>query len=201
MPIFTIDGNIGCGKSTILDFLHTQYHYSIDVEPIAKWQPFLEEMYRHNRGAFNFQVRVWLDRCWIQEKPNMSLVMERAPFFQVNSFVPINLENGRITAKEYESLNEMYDKTFKMWSPSGMVYLRSNPDRCLHRIHRRARSSEESIEPRYLRRLHDFHESAYLYGLASGIPIAVVDVEGKTVAQIAQDVHLALQAFGARPTL
>lgn len=201
MPVFTIDGNIGAGKSTILEYLHTHYRIPIDPEPIEKWQPYLEDMYRNNKGAFEFQTRVWLDRCWIQTRPNMaSIVMERSPMFQSNVFIPAMLENGRINQREYCMLQEMYIKSSNIWSPSGCIYLRSNPAKCAERIRKRARSSEEEISLSYLYKLHTLHEYAYMNAVTHGSPIICIDIEGKSVPQIASEVWMALSIMGMNVT-
>lgn len=202
MYIFTIDGNIGSGKSTVLNYLHTHYRIPIDPEPVQKWLPYLEEMYKNGTGAFDFQVRVWLDRCWIQQRPNMSsLVMERSPYFQSNVFIPANHENGKLTIKEYHMLEEMYVKSFSLWSPNGYIYLRSNPNKCVERINRRARSCEDGIDINYISQLHALHEHAYMQAVLLGIPIICIDVEGKTVPDIAAEVWAALCMMGITKTI
>jgi len=199
MPIFCLDGNIGSGKSTVLEHLHTHFGFPIDPEPVQRWLPFLEDIYKRGRGAFNFQIRVWLDRCWIQEKPAAHIVMERSGYFQVNVFVPINAENGRLTESENYMLREMYDRSFRMWSPRGMIYLRSCPDKCLARIKQRGRPEEAGISAEYLHRIHAFHETAYMHGIALGLPIVCIEMEGKTPEIIAGEVAAALTILGARP--
>lgn len=197
MPIFTIDGNIGAGKSTILDYLHNHYRIPIDPEPVEKWQPHLEEMYRHNRGAFEFQVRVWLDRCWLQTRPNMApILMERSPYFQSNVFIPAMLDQGRISQRDYCMLQEMYAKSSALWSPNGCIYLRSNPSKCLDRIRKRNRAGEEEINIQYLYKLHTLHEYAYMSAVANGTPIVCIDIEGKSVPQIASEICVALSIMG-----
>jgi thymidine kinase len=197
MPIFTIDGNIGSGKSTVLGYLHSHYRIPIDLEPVNKWQPYLENMYRNNVGAFEFQVRVWLDRCWIQQRPNMaSIVMERSPYFQSNVFIPVNLESGRLNGAEYHMLQEMYSRSGNIWSPFGYIYLRSNPQNCYERVHQRSRPSEECISQSYLQKLHAYHEQAYFQAIKQGVPVICIDVEGKTIPAIAAEVYTALNMLG-----
>lgn len=195
--IFTIDANIGAGKSTVLTYLHNQFRLPIDLEPIAKWQPYLEELYRNKRGAFEFQVRVWLDRCWIQQRPNMApIVMERSPFFQSNVFLPASLDSGAFTQQQYYMLQEMYNKSMMLWSPHAYIYLRSDPARCHERIQKRARPSEDIITIEYLRKLHDYHERSYMLAASQGIPIICIHVENKTVKEIADEVMQALMVLG-----
>lgn len=195
--IFTIDANIGAGKSTVLSYLHNHYRIPIDLEPVAKWQPYLEDLYRNRRGAFEFQVRVWLDRCWIQQRPNMApIIMERSPFFQSNVFLPSGLDSNNITLQEYQMLQEMYHKSMTLWSPHAYLYLRSDPEKCYERISKRGRPSEENITVDYLRKLHDYHERSYMLAAAQGIPIICIHVEQKTVKQIADEIVQALMMLG-----
>jgi len=112
MPIITIDGNIGCGKSTILNYLHKKYKLAIDLEPVEKWKVFLENIYNNKTNFFNFQLRVWLDRSWIQEKEDKILIlMERSPFFIKNTFISSSYKNKYINESEYNILMELYNKT------------------------------------------------------------------------------------------
>lgn len=186
--VITLDGNIGAGKSTILEYIHKNHGIAIDVEPIQTWQPYLNDLYGNKESAaFNIQVRVWLDRCFIVQ-PSHPTVMERSPMFQRGVFVPVNVTNKQISNKQYEMLDELYTKTGKMWNPKVYIYLRSNPDNCIQRIAKRSRPSEEAISEDYLRTLHDLHESTYSTAIANKKNIHVIDVEGKTVTEIGEEV-------------
>jgi len=196
MPILTIDGNIGCGKSTLLEYLHINYLLPIDLEPVNKWQPYLNDMYYHNKGACEFQVRVWLDRCWIQPKQETMILMERSPFFQQKVFIPINYEKERLTEREVNMLNEMYDKSTHIWNPFGYIYLRSNPDKCIERIKNRSRESEEAIDSSYIYRLHSLHEQNYFWAVANGYPMICIDVENKKTCDIAKEIIQVLEMMG-----
>lgn len=196
MPIYTIDANIAAGKSTILEYLHTHYHLPIDLEPVKKWTPYLEDIYKNGRGAFAFQARVWLDRCWIQDKLQKKwMLMERSPFFQANAFITINEELGALTANETQILREMYAQTMAMWAPHGYIYLRSHPQRCVERMALRGRDAESAVSPEYMQRLHELHERAYVFAISIGMPVICIDVEGKTIPQLAQEVYNALCIF------
>ena len=87
MPIITIDGNIGCCKTSILNYFHKNYKTAIDIEPIESWTEYLKSMYDSNNSTYNFQIKVWIDRCWIQEKSNIIVLMERSPYFIKNVFL------------------------------------------------------------------------------------------------------------------
>ena len=110
MPIVTIDGNIGAGKTSILNYLHNNFNINVDLEPINKWKSYLDNIYLNKKNFFNFQVRVWLDRSWIQEKDERSLIiMERSPNFIRNTFNKYMYEKGLITSNENIIINELYN--------------------------------------------------------------------------------------------
>ena len=170
MTIYTIDGNIGCGKTSVLNYLHKYKNIQIDLEPIEKWKPFLDNIYLSKTGYFNFQIKVWLDRAWIQDKDNKSIIlMERSPFFIRNTFNKNDYNNNNINEDEYKVLNEMYDKTDTIWKSNLYIYLRSSPIKCLERINYRGRYNEINITLDYLKNIHDLHEETYKYGLENNL--------------------------------
>jgi deoxyadenosine/deoxycytidine kinase len=189
MTIYTIDGNIGCGKTSVLNYLHKYKNIQIDLEPVEKWKPFLDNIYLSKTGYFNFQIKVWLDRAWIQDKDNKSIIlMERSPFFIRNTFNKNDYNNNNINDDEYKVLNEMYDKTDTIWKSNLYIYLRSSPVKCLERINYRGRYNEINITLDYLKNIHDLHEETYKYGLDNNLNIIVIDVNNKTIHEIAEEI-------------
>jgi deoxyadenosine/deoxycytidine kinase len=71
--IITIDGNIGSGKTSVLNYLHKTYKIPIDLEPVDSWNSYLSKLYDEKLDVFKFQVRIWLDRCWVQEKTEKTI--------------------------------------------------------------------------------------------------------------------------------
>jgi deoxyadenosine/deoxycytidine kinase len=83
-----------------------------------------------------------------------------------------------------------------MWNPAFYIYLRSNPEKCINRIQKRHRQSEDQISLDYITKLHDLHENAYLWAMAQGVPVVCIDVETKSIEQLGEEVYLALKAVG-----
>jgi len=186
MPIITIDGNIGGGKSTILNYLHNNYNIYIDLEPIDKWKPFLDNIYNNKKNYFNFQIRVWLDRSWIQEKDcSTSIIMERSPFFIRNTFNKYMFENELINIQENNIINELYDKTDIIWKSSYYIYIRSSPEKCYERIMKRGRDNEKEITLDYLKQIHILHEETYKKARENKMNVICIDIENKTLEEIA----------------
>jgi len=188
----TVDGSIGSGKTTLLTALNKDHGYEIDLEPVDSWEPYLREMYHHGKAVFEFQVRVWLDRCWPAPptNPNYPTLIERSPLFQREVFTRLNLENGKLTEREVGNLKQMYDKVLNIWKPILYIYLRTDPVACARRILNRARESEDDIPLAYLKRLHELHETTYNKVIG---PKVAIDVEGKTVEAIVAEVHAAIK--------
>jgi deoxyadenosine/deoxycytidine kinase len=188
MTIYTIDGNIGSGKSSILNYLHKYKHIQIDLEPIDKWKSFLDNIYISKSGYFNFQIKVWLDRAWIQEKDNKSIIfMERSPYFIRNTFNKYDFMNNNINQNEFDVINEMYSKTDKIWNSNYYIYLRSNPIKCLERIKIRGRDNELNIDIDYINNIHTLHEEA-LIKLKETKKVLVIEIENKSVEEISEEI-------------
>ena len=189
MTIYTIDGNIGCGKTSVLNYLHKYKNIQIDLEPIEKWRPFLDNIYLSKTGYFNFQIKVWLDRAWIQEKDNKSIIlMERSPFFIRNTFNKNDYNNNNINEDEYNVLNEMYNKTDTIWKSNLYIYLRSSPNKCMERINYRGRNNEMNITLDYLTDIHNLHEETYKKALENNLNIIIIDVNNKTIHEIDDEI-------------
>jgi len=188
MPIITIDGNIGCCKTSILNYFHKNYKTAIDIEPIESWTEYLKSMYDSDNSTYNFQIKVWIDRCWIQEKSNVIVLMERSPYFIRNVFVEKALEDKTISKDEYDNINKLHDTTDDLWQPNAFIYLRSNPENCFARIKKRNRESEKNIKLEYVERIHELHEANYKRADENNKNIIVIEAENKTIPDICSEI-------------
>jgi thymidine kinase len=188
MPIITLDGNIGCYKTSILNYFHKNYKTPVDLEPVDNWSEYLKNMYNTENSTYNFQIRVWLDRCWIQEKSNTIILMERSPYFIKNVFVEKAYEDESISEEEYKNILTLHKTTDKLWEATGYVYLRSNPEICFNRIKKRGREAEKNIKIEYIKRIHELHEKNYEEALKNNKNIICIDVENKSVADICSEI-------------
>lgn len=185
MSIITIDGNIGCGKTSILNYLHRYLKYPIDLEPVENWQKYLDEIYKEKKNMFNFQVKIWLDRCWIQnqniivDNTSNNIFVERNPYFIKNCFIELSKDKDLISKNEYNTLLELHAKTDHIWKDYKKIYIRSKPEKCLSRIMKRNRQSEENIKLDYLKSVHEYHEKA-LKKIEDEIIIINIDNDNET---------------------
>ena len=68
------------------------------------------------------------------------------------------------------------------------IYIRSSPNKCLERILNRGRTNELSISLEYLQKIHDLHEETYKKALNDGLNIICIDIEDKTIEEIAKQI-------------
>jgi deoxyadenosine/deoxycytidine kinase len=192
MVIVSVDGNIGAGKSSVLHYLKNKYQYKIDLEPVDDWIPFLQDMYKNNKDAFEFQIKVWLDRIYNVDYPANDITLtERSGFFQWQVFAKAVFETGKLNERQFNILRNLYHK--QPFQPDVFVYLCTDPVESYKRIHKRGRNCESDITEEYIHTLHILHENAYeLLQQENGKNI-LVSVEGKTVEQVGDEIHQKLQ--------
>lgn len=187
--IISIDGNIGAGKSTVMKYLRNTYKYNVDLEPVDEWIPFLHDMYKNHKDAFEFQVKVWLDRLYLPIYPaNKITLVERSGYFQWHVFTKSSIETGKINERQYNLLKTMYDNC--LFYPDVYIYLQTSPDETFKRIHTRARNCESDIDMNYLEKIHAMHENAFAeLSQEPAVRTYKINVEGRTVKQISEDIH------------
>ena len=192
MTLITIDGNIGCGKTGVLNYLHKSYRYPIDLEPVDNWQEDLNLIYNdmnNNNNLFNFQVKIWLDRCWIQNNIDSEFVLvERSPAFIKNIFIKYAYDNNIISKDQNDILEYLHNKTNHIWKDNVYIYLRSNPESCMTRIKKRNRKSEDKIKLEYLNDINNLHNEYYDKLKSQNVNIHIIDVENKNINMIANEV-------------
>ena len=188
MPIITIDGNIGCCKTSILNYFHKNYKTAIDIEQIESWTEYLKSMYDSDNSTYNFQIKVWIDRCWIQEKSNVIVLMERSPYFIKNVFVEKAFEDKTINEDEYNNIHKLHKTTDELWQPNAYIYLRSDPEMCYNRIKKRGRESEKNIKLEYIKRIHELHEEKYKDAVKNNKNIIVIEAENKSIPDICSEI-------------
>jgi len=178
MPIITIDGNIGSGKTSILQKLQMNYGQLVDLEPIEQWKSYLDNIYLNDTGHFSFQKKVWEDRALIQSRNNNIIFVERSEKFTRETFVEVY--KNKFTNEEYLSLNHLYEnsdaKNNKMITePILYIYISVSDDICINRINERNRNNEIDINHELIKKLNIKHEECYNLLLNQGYQILKID--------------------------
>ena len=175
--IISIEGNIGAGKSTILEELKSRHSGSTDIifvkEPVDIWETvrdedgktILEKFYQDSKKyAFQFQVmalttRLSLLRNTIRENPNCKvLICERSVDADKQIFAKMLYADGVITYMDYKIYCLLADEHARDFDMDGYVYINADADVCHRRITKRSRTGESQIELEYLQKCKSYHD-------------------------------------------
>ncbi|XP_057378542.1 deoxynucleoside kinase-like [Daphnia carinata] len=195
--IVAIEGNTGCGKSQVLQWLSTFPSVLICEEPIEDWRNFsgqnlLDLRYSDpKRWSFAFQSVVQLSR--------IKMYSGRVHNPRATRFIERSLHSNRYCflemAKEMKHLEEIEFAILAKWfqylecEPCTrldlIVYLRTSPDVAFNRIKTRNRVEETGVNFDQIRNIHNKYETWITSG-ASGFKCVVIDANNdvNTVQQL-----------------
>lgn len=184
-----IEGNIGAGKSTLIDFLKKQSFIKTHPEPVAKWQNvngfnLLNLLYEDpKKYSFLFQsyaMLTMMERHATDVDKNKINIMERSISTTKECFIRQLCERNIIEQPYLEVLYKWIDffqKQFEL-EPKFIIYLKTNPENLVQRIQKRGRSEEQNINLTLLRELHQHHEE-YIEGKKNTCKILTVNANLK----------------------
>jgi deoxyadenosine/deoxycytidine kinase len=155
-----LDGNIGCGKSSIIKKIIEFDSIKLPVynEPLDNWEQWIELFYSDmQKYSFGFQMRVL--KSHLDKKNISSGIFERSPLSCQRIFGELLFEDKLMTQLEWNLTEEFYNDYG--WTPDIVFYLKCNPNTCYERIHQRNRNSEENISLEYIKRLDSKYEKLY----------------------------------------
>jgi deoxyadenosine/deoxycytidine kinase len=173
--LFSIEGNIGSGKSTLIRALKEFQDISnIPVifvdEPVSQWESIknaegknmIELFYgNQSRYAFSFQMMAYISRLdmlqeAIRTHPNAIIITERCLLTDYNIFAKLLYENKSMLQEEYEIYVTWFDR-FQDIKIDGMIYVRTDVEVAFERCKHRSRPGE-TIDIEYLKQCHEKHE-------------------------------------------
>ena len=107
--IISINGNIGSGKSTLMDSIKEEFkHFHHIQEPVHKWTKLLENFYNDpSKWALPFQIKVLTSQMSsFHEYENKICMVERDPITARYIFWESLYRNKTITPEEYDVYNK-----------------------------------------------------------------------------------------------
>ena len=175
MPILVIDGNIGSGKSTIIDKLKKdKFSFIIDTksEKIDNFDPWIKLYYKNmEKYALGFQMEVLMthmkNKCLIAKKT--LTITERSPLSCLHIFGKHLLDNNILSELEQNlclKINDEYG-----WIPTNIIYLKTDTDTAYNRVIGRDRDGENSISKNYLDSLNTNYNKLYIRNIKYNIHV------------------------------
>jgi deoxyadenosine/deoxycytidine kinase len=157
-----IAGNIGSGKSSLLDFLTGTYDVSPFYEPNDD-NPYLPDFYKDmKRWAFQSQLFFLSNKFRIHQEADRTagvVIQDRTIFEDAEIFATALHQMRKIDRRDWRTYWNFYQSILKAIQPPDlMIYLRCPMRTLRRRIKLRGRKMEQDIPLSYLKRLEHLYE-------------------------------------------
>jgi deoxyadenosine/deoxycytidine kinase len=158
-----IAGNIGAGKSTLVEFLSRQYEVKPFFEP-NETNPYLSDFYRDMKSwAFHSQLYFLATKFRIHQELTSSseaVIQDRTIYEDAEIFAENLYRQRKMSARDYRTYRALYEAIVReLRPPSLMIYLRCSVRALKQRIALRGRPDEQALPATYLKRLDALYES------------------------------------------
>lgn len=157
-----VAGNIGCGKTSLVEMLSIHYNIKPYYEDIGN--PYLNDFYQDmERWSFKLQICFLANKITQMraiEQEFTSVIQDRTVYEEAMIFVK-NLKNMLLlTPRDYDAYLQIYNLLLQgAPKPQLLIYLKSNVDTLIKQIKKRGRSFEQNIQPEYLLKLNELYDN------------------------------------------
>jgi len=172
--IIAIEGNIGAGKSTLINMLEEKYgaKYVYLREPVDVWEKIVDQETGENilqkfykdpaKYAFSFQTTAYLTFYQqlieaIRDNSDAIIICERSMDVSNAVFAKMLFEDGLIDSVNYQVLKMFYAQ-FTPIHLDAVIYLDVDIKTCKQRIDMRGRDGEQNISEEYLEKCEKYYE-------------------------------------------
>jgi len=157
-----VAGNIGSGKTTLVEILSQRLGFKPFFEPHQE-NPYLADFYEDmKRWSYHSQVYFLTQRLKIHKELLLaegSVVQDRSVYEDAEIFARNLYLQGDLNLRDYSVYQNLYHILAALLPPPNlMVYLRASVDTLQHRIAKRGRDYEVGISREYLTRLNELYE-------------------------------------------
>jgi len=189
-----VAGNIGVGKSTLVNLLCQYLDWQPFFEPVTE-NPYLADFYQ-NMSAWSFQSQIFFLTHRLRMHQELlhitgSVIQDRSIYEDAEIFAHNLYLQGYFNPRDYDTYRTLYQTLSEFLPPPDLViYLRASVPTLLHRITSRARDYERSMNPAYLDQLNGLYES----WIAGFTLCPVLTVPADDLDYVAHPSHLDLVA-------
>ncbi len=159
----TVAGNIGVGKSSLVQRLSQRLKWQPFFEPESH-NPYLADFYQDMQAwSFHSQVYFLGHRLRVYRELTdypESVILDRSLYEDAEIFAHNLYENGYMTRRDYDTYEALYQSLLSFLpAPDLVIYLRSSVETLVERIRQRSRDYEKSIDVAYLEQLNKAYEN------------------------------------------
>ena len=158
-----IAGNIGAGKTSLVEFLTQTYNITPFYEPNDE-NPYLEDFYKDmKRWSFHSQLYFLSNKFRIHQKVDSTpgvVVQDRTIFEDVEIFATALHQMKKISDRDWKTYQDFYQSIVASIKPPDlMIYLKCSIRTIRKRIKIRGRQMEQDIPLSYLKRLDKLYDN------------------------------------------
>ncbi len=157
-----IAGNIGAGKSTLVDFLARTYGIQPFYEPNEE-NPYLKDFYKDMKSwAFQSQLYFLASKFRLHQELDRQpglVALDRTIFEDAEVFATALHQMRKINKRDWQTYREFYEAILDAIRPPDLlIYLRCSIRTVRTRIRLRGRRMERDVPTSYLKRLDRLYE-------------------------------------------
>ena len=173
-----VAGNIGSGKTTLVNMLSKHYGWKPQFEAVVS-NPYLDDYYKDiKRWSFNMEVFFLKERFRNLLEISQSsdtIIQDRSIYEGVYVFMANNFKMGNLDERDYITYMELFEQmTDVVKYPDLMIYLRSSVPHLVKNIQKRGRDYEQQIPLEYLENRNELYEE-FIYKNYGG-KVMTIDV-------------------------
>lgn len=176
--IVSIEGNIGSGKSTLIEHLKKNYKKDKIIyleEPVKEWtnikdkndKNILVKFYEDQKKySFAFQMMAYISRLdllrrTIKENPESIIITERSLYTDKFVFAKMLYDSDKIEEIEYSIYNRWFNSMIDLAPLNKIIYMKTSPETSFKRIIKRSREGEDNIKEDYIRECNKYHDEMF----------------------------------------
>jgi len=185
--IICVEGNIGSGKSTMVNYLAEHFtnfintHYKNNnnkkykvaylVEPVDEWTKYknsdnnnILELFYNDKDKYSFSFQMIILHSRITQLQNAIdngydiIISERSILSSYKVFIKMLIDNNNMNTIEHQIYNKWFNLYENTIKDINIVYIKTSPEICGLRIGKRNREGESNILLSYLKNCHYYHE-------------------------------------------
>lgn len=158
-----IAGNMGSGKSTLVEFLSRTYGVTPFYEPNDE-NPYLADFYKNMKGwAFQSQLYFLSNKFRLHQELDRQpgvVALDRTIFEDAEIFATALFQMRKISKRDWQTYQGFYGAILDAIQPPDlMIYLRCSMRTLRQRIRLRGRKMEQDVPLPYLKRLDRLYEN------------------------------------------
>jgi deoxyadenosine/deoxycytidine kinase len=188
MNLISLEGNIGSGKESIIQFFRKYFKESVIFmeDSIYNWEneKLLKDFYKNpSRWGLTLEIYASIQKYKrlqeitenLENKNNL-IITRRSPMSDKECFIKA-FNNMKYVDEKENSIYEALFETFNIPKYNGIIYLKSNVNKCYENIISKQETFEKIIQFEYIQKLHQHYERWISNLISENIPIVIIDIE------------------------